>query len=163
MKVSDRTEDLCIAMWNFRWGWIGDRSTHSASGCGCGIVSGMKLTDDKIVGANLVRSYGPGEVRVGESVVRRSCLISAAQLITDWRPQTIEELQLSDIDAILDLEPEIVVLGSGDRQRFPSHEWTAALLARGIGCEVMDTGAASRTYNVLVSEERRVVAAMFVQ
>ena len=163
MNVSDFRKTLGIAAWTTRRRLGSTSPDRLANGCKCAIVSGMKLTDDKIVGANLVRSYGPGEVRVGESVVRRSCLISAAQLITDWRPQTIEELQLSDIDAILDLEPEIVVLGSGDRQRFPSHEWTAALLARGIGCEVMDTGAASRTYNVLVSEERRVVAAMFVQ
>lgn len=122
----------------------------------------MKLTDDRIAGANFVRSYGPGEVRVGETVLTRSCLVSAAQLVSDWRPQSVEELELSDIDAILKLDPEIVVLGSGDRQRFPSNEWTAALLSRGIGCEVMDTGAASRTYNVLVSEDRRVVAALLV-
>ena len=64
---------------------------------------------------------------------------------------------------MLALEPEIVVLGSGTRQRFPELQLLAALLSRGIGCEVMDTGAACRTYNVLASEDRRVVAALLLQ
>jgi uncharacterized protein len=122
----------------------------------------MKLTDNRIAGANLVRSYAPSEIRVGDTVLTRSCLISATQLITDWRPQTIEELTLADLEPIIALEPEIVVVGSGSRQRFPSNEWMAALLTRGIGCEVMDNGAACRTYNVLVTEDRKVVAALMV-
>ncbi len=122
----------------------------------------MKLTDERTPGANTVRSYAPGEVRIGEVVLRRSCLVSATQIVPDWRPQSIDALELTDLDAILALEPEIVVLGVGERQRFPRPEWTAALLARGIGCEVMVTGAACRTFNVLVSEDRRVVAALLV-
>jgi uncharacterized protein len=55
------------------------------------------------------------------------------------------------------------VLGSGPRQRFPEPQLLAAVMARGIGCEVMDTGAACRTYNVLVSEARRAVAALFLK
>lgn len=122
----------------------------------------MKLTDERTPGANTVRSYAPGEVRIGEVVLRRSCLVSATQIVSDWRPQSIDALELADLDAILALEPEIVVLGVGEQQRFPRPEWTAALLARGIGCEVMVTGAACRTFNVLVSEDRRVVAALLV-
>jgi uncharacterized protein len=123
----------------------------------------MKLTDDTIGGAFLVRSYAPGEVRVGETVLRRSCLLRRDQLVSDWRPQSIEELTADDLDEVFALQPEIVVIGSGARQRFPPTALTAALLARGIGCEVMDTGAACRTYNVLASEGRAVVAALFVQ
>lgn len=123
----------------------------------------MKLSDDRITGANFVRSYAAGEVRVGDTVLRRSCLISAAEIVADWRPQSIAELQMSDLDAVLALNPEIVILGAGARQRFPKAEWTAALLSRGIGCEVMDTGAACRTYNVLVSEDRKVVAALMLE
>jgi len=121
----------------------------------------MRLTDDRSGGAFLVHSYAPGEVRVGDAVLRRSCLISAERLIDDWRPQTLDELQEADLAAVFALQPEIVVLGSGARQRFPDTRLLAAILARGIGCEVMDTGAACRTYNVLVSESRRAVAALF--
>lgn len=123
----------------------------------------MKLTDERTAGAYVVRSYAQGEVRVGETVLRRSCLISATQLVADWRPQSIAELTLADLDAVLAMQPEIVVLGTGSRQQFPPTEWMAALLSRGIGCEVMETGAACRTYNVLVSEDRKVVAALMLQ
>jgi uncharacterized protein len=122
----------------------------------------MKLTDERTAGAHVVRSFAPGQLRVGEQVVTTSCLVSAAQLITDWRPASVDTLELRDIDPLLALRPEIVVLGSGTRQRFPSPEWMGALLSRGIGCEVMETGAACRTYNVLVSEDRNVVAALFL-
>ncbi|HEY7638358.1 MAG TPA: Mth938-like domain-containing protein, partial [Steroidobacteraceae bacterium] len=91
-----------------------------------------------------------------------SCLISAERLVEDWRPQTLDELTEADFQAVFELQPEIVVLGSGPRQRFPEPRLLAAILARGVGCEVMDTGAACRTYNVLVSEARRAVAALFL-
>jgi uncharacterized protein len=122
----------------------------------------MKLTDERTTGVNTIRSYAPSEVRVGEIALIQSCLVSATQIVTDWRPRSIDDLEVRDIDAILALDPEIVVLGVGEQQRFPRPEWTAALLTRGIGCEVMITGAACRTYNVLVSEDRRVVAALLI-
>lgn len=122
----------------------------------------MRLTDDRTGGAFVVRSYSPGELRVGSAVLHRSCVISAERLIDDWRPQTLDELSAADLEAVFALQPEIVVLGSGARQRFPDTKLLAAILGRGIGCEVMDTGAACRTYNVLVSESRRAVAALFL-
>jgi uncharacterized protein len=122
----------------------------------------MKLTDERPAGANVIRSYAPGELRVGELQLQRSCLISATTLVADWRPQSVAELSLADIEPLLALEPEIVVLGTGSRQQFPSPEWIAALLTKGIGCEVMETGAACRTYNVLMSEDRKVVAALML-
>ena len=122
----------------------------------------MKLTDERSAGANIVRSYSPGQVKVGETVITRSCVISASTLIGDWRPQSLSELTLEDLEPIFELAPEIVVLGAGPKQRFPPIEWMAALMSRGIGCDVMDTGAACRTYNVLISEGRAVVAALFV-
>lgn len=124
--------------------------------------SGMKLTDESRAAIQMVRAYAPGEIRVGEQVVRTSCLLRADKLITDWRPQTLGDLRREDLEPIFQLEPEIVVLGSGTRQKFPDYSLIAQILSRGIGCEVMDTGAACRTYNVLVSEDRRAIAALFV-
>ncbi|HMN44847.1 MAG TPA: Mth938-like domain-containing protein [Povalibacter sp.] len=123
----------------------------------------MKLTDDSVGGIQLVRAYSPGEIRVNETIVHRSCLLRADTLITDWRPQSLNELTAEDLEPLFALEPEIVVLGSGTRQKFPPSTLLARILSRGIGCEVMDTGAACRTYNVLVSEDRKVVAALFLQ
>jgi uncharacterized protein len=83
-------------------------------------------------------------------------------MLREWRPQTVEDVTLADLDPVLALEPEIVLFGVGERQRFLRPDLMGALLARGVGCEVMTTDAACRTYNVLVSEERRVVAALMV-
>lgn len=123
----------------------------------------MKLTDEKIAGINLIRSYGTDEVRVGETVIRGSCLIAANQIVSDWRPQTAAELTIEDLQPVIAMKPEVIVIGSGPRQEFPKPEVLGAVLSRGIGCEVMDTGAACRTYNILASEGRTVVAALMLR
>jgi len=123
----------------------------------------MKLTDEKIAGIHLIRSYAPGEVRIGDAVIRSSCLVKADRLVSDWRPQTVAELSVADLEAVLAMKPELVVLGSGPRQQFPAPEILGAVLSRGVGCEVMDTGAACRTYNILASEGRTVVAALMLR
>lgn len=120
----------------------------------------MKLTDEKIGGINLIRSYAPGEVRIGEAVIRGSCLITRDRIISDWRPRTVAELSLDDLQPVIEMKPEVIVIGSGPRQEFPAPEVLGAVMSRGIGCEVMDTGAACRTYNILASEGRTVVAAL---
>jgi uncharacterized protein len=127
------------------------------------MLTAMKLTDEKIPGLNLVTAYSPTEIRIGEKVLQRSCVITAEQVVSDFRPQTLEELTAADLDTLFALDPEIVVIGSGPRQHFPDSNLIGAVLSRGIGCEVMDTGAACRTYNVLVSEDRRVAAALFLK
>ena len=122
----------------------------------------MKLTDEKIGGINLIRSYAPGEVRIGDTVIRGSCLITVDQIIKDWRPRTAADLSIDDLQQAIALKPEVIVIGSGPRQEFPAPEVLGAVLSRGIGCEVMDTGAACRTYNILASEGRTVVAALLL-
>jgi uncharacterized protein len=121
----------------------------------------MKLTDEKI-GGNLIRSYAPGEVRIGERVIRGSCLVTVDQIIEGWRPRTAADLTLEDLQPAIAMKPEVIVIGSGPRQEFPAPEVLGAVLSRGIGCEVMDTGAACRTYNILASEGRTVVAALLL-
>lgn len=123
----------------------------------------MKLTDENIGGINLIRSYAAGEVRIGETVIHSSCLVKTDQLVRDWRPQTVAELSLADMEIVLAMKPEVVVIGSGPRQQFPAPEIMGAVLSRGVGCEVMDTGAACRTYNILASEGRTVVAALLLR
>lgn len=125
--------------------------------------SRMKLTDEKIAGINLIRSYAPGEVRIGESVLHGSCLVKADQIISDWRPQSVAELTLDDLQPVIAMQPEVIVIGSGPKQEFPAPEVLGAVMSRGIGCEVMDTGAACRTYNILASEGRTVVAALLLR
>jgi uncharacterized protein len=124
--------------------------------------NGMKLTDESTRGTYLVRAYAPGEVRIGERLIQHSCLLRADR-IEDWRPQTLAQVSAPDLEPILALQPEIIVLGAGSTQRFLDSSLMAAVWSRGIGLEVMDTGAACRTYNILVTEDRRVVAALLLQ
>lgn len=123
----------------------------------------MKLTDEKIAGINLIRSYAPDEVRIGEAVIHGSCLVKADQIIGDWRPQSVAELTLEDLQPVIAMKPEVIIIGSGPKQEFPAPEVLGAVMSRGIGCEVMDTGAACRTYNILASEGRTVVAALLLK
>lgn len=123
----------------------------------------MKFTLESSSRVNLVRAYSRAELRIGEEVVRGSCIVSADRLITDWPPPRFESLTPEHLAAIFALQPEVVLLGTGERQRFPSADIRAAFAARGVGLEVMDLGAACRTYNILVQEERRAVAALFLE
>jgi uncharacterized protein len=95
---------------------------------------------------------------VNEHRLERSFLLAPNQLVTDWRPRSVSELAAADLDAVLSLEPAVVLLGCGARLAFPAAAVMAACLTRGIGIEVMDNAAAARTFNVLATEGRRVVA-----
>lgn len=121
----------------------------------------MKITLQAGTAVNLVRGYAPGELRIGETTVRTSSLLSANTL-SEWRPRTLNDVTLADFAPALALDPEILLLGSGSRQRFPDPAILADMLGRRIGFEVMDTPAACRTYNILVAEDRRVVAALLL-
>ena len=123
----------------------------------------MKFTLESSTRVNLVRAYSRTELRIGEQLVRSSCIVSADRLITDWPPKGVAALAPEHLEAIFALAPEVVLLGTGERQRFPPAGIRAAFAARGVGLEVMDLGAACRTYNVLVQEERRAVAALFLE
>jgi uncharacterized protein len=122
----------------------------------------MKFTLDRPATRHVVRGYSPGALRIGEQEYSRSVIVSAQTLITDWRPQRMDELTAADLEPVLGLRPEVLLLGSGQRQVFPPHELLARLYAARVGFEVMDTGAACRTYNVLVGEGREVAAALFI-
>jgi uncharacterized protein len=121
----------------------------------------MRFAQDHLPGQNSIRAYEPGRIVVNEHIVDRHVVVSADRLIPDWSPGFME-LQPAHLEALWDLEPEILLLGTGARLRFPPPDCMAVFLQRGIGMEVMDTAAACRTYNILLGEGRRVVAALFM-
>jgi uncharacterized protein len=122
----------------------------------------MKLSLDLPARTHVIRAYAPGEIRVGEVVYHASLIVTAASLIEDWRPTSMADLQPADFEPILALRPEVLLVGSGARQQFPDRAILASLYAARIGFEIMDTGAACRTYNVLVAEGREVAAALIL-
>ena len=90
----------------------------------------------------------------------QALVLSPGSLIADWGPADLADLDDTLLQPVFDLNPEIVLLGTGEQQKFLSGEQLMLFYKRGIGVEVMTTAAACRTYNVLASEERRVVAAL---
>jgi uncharacterized protein len=109
-----------------------------------------------------LRGAGGDFALVNEQRLEASFLLAPNQLVPDWRPASIADLSVEDLDAVIALEPAVVLLGSGARLVFPAPAVIAACLTRGIGMEVMDNAAAARTFNVLATEGRRVVAAFLI-
>ena len=122
----------------------------------------MKIHLESGAGVNLVRHYGPGYIAVNADDCRASLIVLPNRLIRDWPPQTFAELRIEHFAALAALSPEVVVLGTGARLRFPDPALTRPLIEARIGLEVMDTAAACRTYNILVSEGRIVAGALLM-
>lgn len=108
----------------------------------------------------VLRAVREGAVTVNDQTLERSFILSPDALVDPWRHAA--PLTAADMAAVLELKPELVLLGTGMQQRFPTAEVMAACLTRGIGIEVMDNAAAARTFNVLAQEGRRVVVAFMV-
>jgi uncharacterized protein len=121
----------------------------------------MKFTLDARAGVNLIGAYSQSELRIGARIVVGSCIVTADTLITDWQAGAPEELGRLELEPLFALQPQIVLLGAEGSRALPSSV-RAAFAAEGIALEVMDLGAACRTFNILVQEERRVAAALFL-
>lgn len=122
----------------------------------------MQLTHELAEGYFHFRRCEPGAVTVGDRALATSFLMAPDRIVEDWPLVTAADFDLAAVDAVLALEPEVVLLGTGEKQVFPPREAMAALLARRVGIEVMTNAAACRTYNLLASEGRRVVAAILL-
>ncbi len=120
----------------------------------------MKIQLEIGAGRNLIRSYGPGRIVINQQAYGGSVIITPAEVVSDWRPRLFSDLTDADFERIITLDPEVILLGTGRRLQFAPPSLTRPLVAAQIGFEVMDTGAACRTYNVLMSEGRRVAAAL---
>jgi len=120
----------------------------------------MKLQADSVEALNTVTAYGPGWIEINRQRHEGAVLVMPEGEITAWTVQSFEALAASDFEALLAREPELVLFGTGENQRFPHPRLTAALASAGIGVDVMNTHAACRTYNILMMEGRRVLAAL---
>jgi uncharacterized protein len=120
----------------------------------------MKLQLTRPAGpGNIISGYGDDYVLVNGKRHSASLLLTVDALVA-WEATTFDALTQAHFEAIAALAPELVLLGTGRRLRFPAAELSAPLVQAGIGLEVMDLRAACRTYNVLVAENRRVAAAL---
>ena len=122
----------------------------------------MDLTLHKPGDHNFFRSATEEGITVGDTLHRSSLVLSAESLLTDWPVRSVSELEDEHLAPIFEMAPEIVILGTGARQEFPPPQLVMKFYERGIGFEAMTTEAACRTFNVLLSEERKAVAALII-
>lgn len=122
----------------------------------------MKLHLARPEGNNLISGYGPGWVEVNQTRYSSSLIVLPGLLVNSWLAENFESLQPSHFEALASLAPEIVLLGTGSTLRFPHPSLSRSLTDIGVGLECMDTGGACRTYNILMSEGRKVAAALIV-
>jgi len=106
-----------------------------------------------------LRAADGESVRVNERHLTASFLLAPNTLVEAWPVREVKAMTPDDLEAVLALEPEVILLGSGAAQAFPPAAVLAHCLRRGVGLETMTNAAAARTFNVLASEGRRVVAA----
>jgi len=125
------------------------------------IVPVMKLNEHVPADTNLIRGYATSGVLIGAEELKRPCLVAAKLLVRDLRPTRVEELELADLEPLWPLAPQVLLVGTGKQLRFAPAAVRAACAARRIALESMDLGAACRTYNVLVQEDRAVAALLF--
>lgn len=123
----------------------------------------MQITQDPIHGKFYIKSYTPGQIQINEQLLQQSVILSPTELIENWPPQTFADLKTEHFESIVALKPTIFILGTGTKQQFPNADILDLFEKHAIGIEVMDTNAACRTYNVLTSEARNVVAALLIR
>ncbi len=125
-------------------------------------VSSMHFAREDCSSPLLIRACARGEITIGDQRYQHSLIVTSQEVIPHWRPSSCEELESGDFDTLRSLQPEVILLGTGERLQFPASRLTVSLLEAGIGMEVMDTAAACRTFNILLSEGRQVVAALLL-
>jgi len=122
----------------------------------------MKLHLHAEDGQNTISGHGPGYIDIRGQRITAPLIVAAQTLITPWVVPSIDQLVFDDFAVLLALQPTLVIFGSGATFRFPDTRILASFSQARIGFDVMDTGAACRTYNVLLSEGRNVAAALMV-
>lgn len=121
----------------------------------------MKFVRDNL-SAITVRHVERGSIRVGQKQLSEHVVLHRESVTTGWMADEVEKLKEADFTALLEDVPEIIILGTGWTARMPPRELIFAMARRGVGFEFMDTPAACRTFNILVSEDRDVAAVLLM-
>jgi uncharacterized protein len=120
----------------------------------------VKLHLSNPAGLNLFTAYGNDYVAVNMEKYGKNLIVLPDSLMPEWSTATPATLAEVDMQVLLNLGTEIILLGTGSRQRFPPGALMRPFAPAGIGLEIMDLQAACRTYNILAAEGRKVAAAL---
>ena len=122
----------------------------------------MKFSEESLGEGYYITAYETGRILVNGRGFEQSFILAPDTLQENWAVRDISQLDAEHFEPIMALKPELVLLGTGSRIVFPEVACYAQLINHGIGVEIMDTAAACRTYNILMSEGRRVVAGLIL-
>ena len=122
----------------------------------------MQLTEHKPGDHHVVRQVGTNSINIDQTDYLESLILGARLLQTDWPVRSYSDLTEQTIKPLIEHRPEVVLLGFGKRQSFPSIDIQREFLKLGIGLECMTLDAAARTFNVLMSENRRAMAGLIL-
>ncbi|NMG30407.1 Mth938-like domain-containing protein [Aromatoleum evansii] len=120
----------------------------------------MKLNLQQNADLNVLTGYGTDHLMINKERHDGNTLVAADRIVAGWAPGGFEGLSADDFTVVCEMRPEVVLIGTGSRQRFPAPQVLRPLIEARIGFEIMDLPAACRTYNILATEGRSVVAAL---
>jgi uncharacterized protein len=126
------------------------------------MLNAMNFAEADSGDGHFIEGYGHGHIVVDGRRFGESLVVSPERIIPGWGPASVEDLTEAHLAPLVELSPQVVVIGTGHRQVFPDPRLYFSLVAKGIGVEIMDTGAACRTYNILMAEGRRVAAGLIM-
>ena len=122
----------------------------------------MELQLDSHSSGHRVRCFTDNTVVIGEAHYKASLIVTPKQVVSDWPPQHPNQLTIGDFAVILALEPELILVGTGNTLRFPDSAILKGVIRAGIGIDFMDSRAVCRTYNILAAEGRHVAAGIII-
>ena len=113
--------------------------------------------------AQTIRAQGPGWIAVEADRITESVILGSSGLRRHWNCASFDQLTPAHFAELAELDAEVIIFGSGSRNRFPPAAWLQPLMVRRLGLETMDTAAACRTYNILAGEGRNVAVALILE
>lgn len=123
----------------------------------------MRFSEADDSGGYLIEGYGTDWILIAGRQYRRGLILTPSDIIEPWGPASAADIGAEHLDDLLRPNPRIILLGTGARQVFPDPSIYLGVQGRGIGIEIMSTAAACRTYNILMSEGRAVVAGLLIE
>lgn len=123
----------------------------------------MKLElDNSALERRRIAAYSRGSITIADESYNSSIIVTSDAVVEGCLPEQARDLKESHVETIIELKPEVVLFGTGRLVAFPPDEACQLLYLRQIGFEIMDTGAACRSFNFLSGEGRRIAAALFM-
>ncbi len=123
----------------------------------------MQLNLETDTSQTSIQAYSEAGIQIAGRWYSTSLQLMSNRIIENWQPNPADQLELSDLAQLCAENPEVLILGTGQRIQFPPQKLYAELAAKNIGLEVMGTEAACRTFNILLSEGRAVAAALYLE